>query len=279
MAGDSWSNTEVQLIIADYFNMLSAELRNEDYSKAAHRKALLPLLANRSEGSVEFKHQNISAVLIELGQPFIKGYLPRYNYQQILKDAIIDYLNQNLNIEDQFRMFSDKIILPKKSDFNFNKFIVEPPKLNIASEPKAIYHRNPIKVNYLEREQKNQKLGFLGEELVLEYEKWQLISLGMEKLADSVRWISKEDGDGAGFDILSRNLNGTDKYIEVKTTKLAKETPIFFSKNELDFSVDHRNDFHLYRIFDFENKARMFTRNGALNEVCQPVPISYKGFF
>ncbi len=32
---DSWSNTEIQLIIADYFNMLSAELKGENYSKAA----------------------------------------------------------------------------------------------------------------------------------------------------------------------------------------------------------------------------------------------------
>ena len=56
----SWSNTEVQLIVTDYFSMLTAELKGEDYSKAAHRRALLPLLANRSDGSVEFKHQNIS---------------------------------------------------------------------------------------------------------------------------------------------------------------------------------------------------------------------------
>lgn len=275
----TWSNTEVQLIIADYFNMLSADLKGEDYSKAAHRRALMPLLANRSDGSVEFKHQNISAVLVELGQPFIKGYLPRFNYQQILKEAVIDYLQLNLKIEDQFRMFSDKIILPKKTDFNFNKFIVEPPKLNVAVEPKATYQRSPIKTNYLEREQKNQRLGYLGEELVLEYEKWQLISLGKENLADSVRWISKEEGDGAGFDILSRNLNGTDKYIEVKTTKLAKETPIFFSKNELDFSLENSGNFYLYRVFNFEEQAKMFTRNGALNQICNAVPVSFKGYF
>lgn len=274
-----WSNTEVQLIIADYFNMLSAELRGENYSKAVHRRAILPLLKNRSEGSVEFKHQNISAVLIELGQPYIKGYLPRFNYQAILKDAIVEYLNQNLKIEDQFRIFSDKDILPQKSDFNFNRFIVEPPKLNLVAEPRATYHRSPIKINYLEREQKNQKLGVLGEELVLEFERWHLRSQGKEKLAEQVRWISKEEGDGAGFDILSRNLNGTDKYIEVKTTKLGKETPIFFSKNELDFSVEKSTDFHLYRLFDFEEQARMFTRSGALNQICNSVPISFKGYF
>lgn len=274
-----WSNTEIQLIIADYFNMLLAELKGEAYSKAEHRRALLPLLNNRSEGSVEFKHQNISAVLVELGQPYIKGYLPRFNYQQMLKDGIIDYLNQNLKIEDQFRMFSDNVIEPKRTDFNFNKFIVEPPKLNIAAEPKATYHRSPIKTNYLKREQRNQKLGLLGEELVIEFEKWHLRKQGKENFADKVRSISQEEGDGAGFDILSRNTNGTDKYIEVKTTKLAKETPIFFSKNELDFSIGNSGNFHLYRVFNFEEQAKMFTRNGALNQICRPVPVSFKGYF
>jgi hypothetical protein len=275
----AWLNTEVQLIVADYFNMLTAELKGEDYNKAAHRRALLPLLENRSDGSVEFKHQNISAVLVELGQPFIKGYLPRFNYQQILKEAVIDYLNQNLSIENQFKLFAEKEIVKPKIGIDFLKFVAEPPKGNHSYEPKVTYRRNPIKINYLEKEQRNRNLGYLGEELVMEYERWQLIKLGKEILADKVEWISRDQGDGTGFDILSRNLNGTDKYIEVKTTKLSKETPIFFSKNELEFSIDHQKDFYLYRVFDFEKKAQMFTRNGALSEVCHPVPLSYKGFF
>jgi hypothetical protein len=36
---DSWSNIEVELIVADYFNMLSSELKGEAYSKAEHRRA------------------------------------------------------------------------------------------------------------------------------------------------------------------------------------------------------------------------------------------------
>lgn len=276
---DSWSNTEVQLIIADYFNMLSAELRGEPYSKAEHRRVLRPLLKNRSDGSIEFKHQNISAVLIELGQPYIKGYLPRFNYQQILIEAVIGYLENNRNIEEQFLLFSDKAIVQKKADFNFRKLIVEPPVANLVAEPKVTYHRSPIKTNYLEREQKNSRLGFLGEELVMEFEKWHLIKAGKEKLAEQIRWVSREEGDGAGFDILSRNLNGTDKYIEVKTTKLGKETPIFFSKNELDFSIFERESYHLYRLFSFEKDVQMFMLKGSLNQICRPEPISYKGYF
>ena len=276
---DSWSNIEVELIVADYFNMLSTELRGEAYSKAAHRRALLPLLAHRSEGSIEFKHQNISAVLVNIGQPYIKGYLPRFNYQRVLEEKVIEALARNITIETDFRNFADKKIIKHQREFNFDRFIVTPPQLNKVAEPQPIYNLNPIKVNYLEREQNNRSLGLFGEELVFEYEKWNLIQNGMEKFANQVRWVSKEDGDGAGFDILSKNKNGKDKYIEVKTTKLGKETPFYFSRNELTFSQEHSNYYHLYRLFNFEDDAKMFTKNGNLNEICHSVPMTFKGFF
>ncbi len=273
---DSWSDIEVELIVADYFNMFSAELNGEAYSKAVHRRAILPLLVNRSEGSVEFKHQNISAVLINLGQPYIKGYLPRFNYQKILEDKVIEYLIQKPSIENQFKVFAEKEILQPKKIINFEKFVFDEPILAQVSEPEAIYKRNPIKINYLEREQNNRNLGNSGEELVLEYEKWHLIRSGKEKFAEQIRWISKEEGDGAGFDILSKQLNGKDKYIEVKTTKLGKETPFYFSRNELDFSQEHSSNFHLYRLFNFEDDAKMFIRNGGLDTICHVTPINYR---
>jgi hypothetical protein len=53
MARD-WSEFEVEAVVTDSFAMLL---------KTAHRHALARLLDDRSEGSIEFKHQNISAVL------------------------------------------------------------------------------------------------------------------------------------------------------------------------------------------------------------------------
>jgi len=63
----NWSNIELDLIIADYFSMLRMELSDIAYNKAEYRRNLLPLLYNRTEGSIEFKHQNISAILAILG--------------------------------------------------------------------------------------------------------------------------------------------------------------------------------------------------------------------
>ncbi len=275
----AWTYIEVELIVADYFSMLSKELSGQNYKKSEHRKKLFPLLNNRSEGSIEFKYQNISAVLINLGQPYIKGYLPRFNYQGILEDKVIDYLIGNQSIEEQFKQFAEGEINQTLIINDFSKLIVAAPFLsNKVEEQEAAYKRNPIKTNYLEKEQLNRNLGILGEEMVLNYEKWQLTISGKENLVEQVRWISKEEGDGAGFDILSRNLNGTDKYIEVKTTKLGKETPFFFSRNELLFSQSKVNDYHLYRLFNFEKNAKMFVKNGGLDTICTSVPMTFKGY-
>jgi hypothetical protein len=276
---DYWSNIEVELIVSDYFSMLSAELAGKSYSKADHRKSLQPLLNNRSEGSIEYKHQNISAVLAYLGQPYIKGYLPRYNYQMLLEDKVLDFLIKDVYLEDKFEIFAEKEVNQSSLKVDYENIIVEPPKVKEIAEPVLRYQRNPIKINYLEREQNNHKLGTLGEEIVYKFEKWNLIKIGKDKLAERVEWVSKEQGDGAGFDILSKYSNGTDKYIEVKSTKLSKESPFFFSRNELKFSIDHAADFHLYRLFNMEEKVRMFIKRGDLNTICHSIPLTFKGYF
>lgn len=82
-----WPPAEVSLIVADYFAMLAQELRNEPFSKTEHRRSLSPRLNGRSDGSIEFKHQNISAVLINFDQPYVNGYKPRQNYQALLEQV------------------------------------------------------------------------------------------------------------------------------------------------------------------------------------------------
>ena len=66
-----WTRLEVEAIVADYLKMLSLELAGQSFSKTAHRRALQQKLNGRSDGSIEFKHCNISAVMIDLGFPNI----------------------------------------------------------------------------------------------------------------------------------------------------------------------------------------------------------------
>lgn len=276
-----WTKEEVALIIADYFAMLQQEISREKYNKTTHRNLILPKLNSRSEGSVEFKHQNISAVLAKFGTPFIKGYKPRYNYQQLLEEGVLSYLEHNISaLEKGFQNFSDEIVTSNKFNaINFENLLdTEEPKSSIVDEPEPSY--KPIKINFLEREQNNRSLGESGEKLVFEFEKWRLRNAGKDNLADKIEWISKDLGDGTGYDILSKNNNGTDRFIEVKTTKLTKETPIFFSRNEWQFAKAKGKDFFLYRVFNFVEKPKIFIKQGEYKNICTLLqPQSFKGFF
>jgi len=68
MSNGPWTDEENDLIVADYFAMLADDISSLRYSKAEHRRGLLPLFDSRSEAAVEFKHQNISAVLKGFGE-------------------------------------------------------------------------------------------------------------------------------------------------------------------------------------------------------------------
>jgi hypothetical protein len=92
--GQDWSAEEVLLTVQDYFEMLAMESQSAAYNKAEHNERLRSKLTVRSKSSIELKHQNISAVLDQLGLPYIKGYKPRSNLQQLLRHTVLDYVEK-----------------------------------------------------------------------------------------------------------------------------------------------------------------------------------------
>jgi hypothetical protein len=276
-----WTKREVQLIVADYFSMLQKELSQVKYSKTEHRNALRPLLENRSDGSIEFKHQNISAVLLKMELPFIKGYKPMPNFQGILSEEVARYIRSHLFVlEKQFQQFADESAISKPyQSINFEKAVGEEPTQLELKEPTSTYRRRPIKINYLEKEQNNRLLGEGGEKFVFEYERWRLVTVGKAILAEEVKWVSKESGDGLGYDILSKNEDGSDKYIEVKTTKLSKESPFYVTRGELDFAAENFNNFFLYRVYNFATTPQFFVKQGKYEDFCKLQPVTFIGRF
>ena len=173
----AWSELEVELIVADYFQMLHDELNGKKVNKSAHRRKLAPLLDSRPEGAIEFKHQNISAVMIKNGLPYIDGYKPRWNFQQLVEDKVLTYLSLDKRAESDFQKFADQKVEIKPAKVKFENWIETPPEPAIIKErTKRIY--KAVKRNYLELEQKNRSVGKNGEQLVFDYEKWSLTKAG-----------------------------------------------------------------------------------------------------
>ena len=257
MAGAEWTEIENDLIVADYFAMLADDLSGRKYNKTEHRKALLPLLNDRSHGSVEFKHQNVSAVLKALGEVWIPGYKPAYNFQDSLIDAVARWLANNPNWVKRPAVRPD---VQKRFSDPEQLWVGPPPTQSNAPPPKESDKMYGIarKFDVAGRDERNRSLGRAGEEYVLAYEKASLRLNGREDLAQKVRWVSEEDGDGAGYDISSYALDGTRRLLEVKTTNGWERTPFHISRNELAIAETCRDSWHLFRLYNFAREPKAF---------------------
>ena len=171
------------------------------------------------------------------------------------------------NIEDTIEGIEKHSLLVKE----------EPPRNMMSKEDDSVTFK-PKKTNFLRKAKNQKKLGFAGELMVLKYEREKLISNGKKFLADQVKHISKDEGDGAGYDILSFKNNGDKKYIEVKTTIGSKTTPFMITSNELKFAELNSENYYLYRIFDFNkeiNKGKFYILDGDINKKLHLKPKQY----
>lgn len=219
-----WSDVEIDLIVADYFGMLGKELSGERYNKSAHRQALRKLLNGRSDGSIERKHQNISAILREAKFPWIDGYKPLSNYQARLAEAVLERLDDDGEQNLIALRMVEASPQPRDNIGDLLDRMTPAPSL-LDSVREALDHQQRARVarriDYLAREARNSQLGRAGEEFVVAFERARLRALGRDSLASRVEHVSVTQGDGIGFDVLSRGAVHRAAAIGVENAVLA----------------------------------------------------------
>jgi len=268
--GTDWQDDELDAIVADYFAMLEADIAGRPYVKSRHSKALMAEIG-RTHRSVEFKHQNISAVLEELGMPWIPGYIPKRNYQNAIFDAIDRYLTKHPGIMEEMGRPEAKRSLPEEI------FVASPP-LTEERVP-ARLQRLVRKFDPVERDHRNRLLGRAGEEFVIEVEQRRLAEAEREDLARKVRWISAEGGDGAGYDVLSFEPNGRERLLEIKTTNGSARTPFFLTRTERAVATERPDEWRIYRVHLFSTEPRIFTIAPPLEKAINLSPETWRASF
>lgn len=257
MAGD-WTDEQNDAIVTDYFAMLAADIVGRGYSKAEHNRRLQAIIG-RPRSSIEYKHQNISAVLKGLGEDWISGYKPAFNFQASLVDAVVRWLQRH---PDWLAPAARMTIGPSPSALREEAmlWIGPPPTHSNAPPPDELEQMTAIarKYDVAERDARNRALGRAGEERVLAHERASLLAAGRTDLAERIRWVSHVDGDGAGYDILSFDTDGSDRLIEVKTTNGWERTPFHISRNELAVAEERRADWRLVRLWNFSREPKAF---------------------
>lgn len=252
---EDWSESENTALVAEYFAMLADDLAGLRLNKLERYRALAKRIP-RPIKSIERKCQNVSAVMLGFGQPWVQGLKPARHYQRALEDVVERWLAAH-----------PEWLLPVPTE-RLASTVHEVPTLWIGPPPT---HRNeppPVdpklmaalgqRFDIAGKDERNRALGRAGEEVVVRHEQATLRQAGREDLADKVRWTSVQDGDGYGFDIASFETDGRERLIEVKTTNGWERTPFHISRNELAVADARRDDWHLVRLYEFARQPKAF---------------------
>lgn len=274
--GSDWTRPEVEACVADYRQMLTLELNGQRYNKTEHANVLMRRLNGRSRSSIEFKHCNITAVMLDLGYPSIRGYKRRGNYQALLLEVIEEQIERDtlLQAAAQAAVLRPAVAIGVE---DFGALWVPAPKATHVSETPAVYvpQFSPARRDYLAQESRNRSLGTAGELFVVELETRRLHASGKKALSQRVEHVAATRGDGLGFDVLSFDNDGRERLIEVKTTAFGQFTPFFVTRNELARSEADSEHFHLYRLFEFRDHPRLFDMHGPIAQGFRLDPVTY----
>lgn len=115
----------------------------------------------------------------------------------------------------------------------------------------------------------NRRLGRAGEEWVYQLERRRLRDAGRPDLARRVTWAADTEGDGLGYDVRSFEADGSEAWIEVKTTNAGKSAPFLLTPNELAVWRAAVERYRLYRVYSFAGDAHFYQLRGAPDDVME----------
>lgn len=272
MTSGPWSDDEISVTVDVYFRMLTLELAGESYTKTEFRREI-EREVDRSSGAIEYKFNNVSAVLDELGAVWIPGFKPLRNVQDRLRTVV----RERFEADTDLRSFMLKAVADGDIPLSDLGAEVDPPATDwpVARGARV----GVLDINFAAIESANRALGRAGEESVVAAERQRLSTAGREDLAAEVRHASAVDGDGLGYDV--RSFQGfTDQpvFIEVKTTRYGKEVPFYISGNEVEASIELGPAYRLWRLYRYGRPDTGHYRlPGPLTQHARLRPETYRG--
>jgi hypothetical protein len=198
-------------------------------------------------------------------------------WHQINIEEISEYtwdmlVEETINFVKLYESLYEKVIqhiwAPVKVEES-NEIVVGQGEFLKNATNKKVEYGGHVKTNWTKVHEERTKLGKEGEYFVLEYEINELKRVKRDDLVPKVEHTTVEKGDGFGYDILSFTKEGKPKYIEVKTTSLVCNSPIYISRVEYEVSQKKKDDYYLYRVYDFDKIAKtgkIKVINGSINE-------------
>ena len=132
------------------------------------------------------------------------------------------------------------------------------PKINNTKKQKE---RKAKKINYEKQNIENINLGKFCERMVYLKEIERIKNEGRKDLLKKIIWVSKDEGDGAGYDIKSLRKIGDEYepiYIEVKGTNTNKIDNFIVTINEIRASIEYKDRYYICQIINAQKDNPQF---------------------
>jgi hypothetical protein len=268
----------IRSAVREYFTLLQAELQGRKWWTTARSGILFHRFHAEDRDRIDFRHRQISAILIAHGLPYLHQSRPLPDLDPALTDGVAAYLYNHPNVLELMEqdVFRPARSVPEVGDPE--TVLVSPPSGDELPRLEATLDRSRLLagVDFLAREQRNHSLATAGQRFVLAFEAARLRSQGLTTHAEAIEHVTADDGDGPGYAIHSYGLDGSDRLIEVKTTRYGRETPFHVSAHEVAMSRRHGSRFWVYRVFSFRDRPRLYMLHGALDQATTLEPTEYR---
>ncbi len=260
-----WTTQEIRPLLRAYFEMLAKERAGVPYRKADYlREVSAEIQGRRTKGAIEFKMENVSAVLARSGADWITGYKPAKHLQEhLLPQEIATFLESQppLQLPTPTATESPNVsyLMPSSlPEAVFEPAPPIPPSTQRTRRPPPLNPRQVARIDYITAAGRAQTIGRMGELVTLAAEKHRLQQAGRPDLATRVEHVSVTRGDGLGYDIQSFSPSGDERFIEVKTTPFEPTRPFFLSPKELEFAQETGLSYRLARVHHLWHHPAIF---------------------
>ena len=176
-------------------------------------------------------------------------------YIEIYSNIIEDPNAENLDILAETTIDEKNTPLKKKISTN-NEIPGFKPREKSKNKTRKI--STVVQYKKKRRTQQSKKIGLAGERHVYKYEYDKLVKSGNKNLADK---IAKhfENHEFPGWDITSYNTDGSEKFIEVKSTKGSKINQLEITSNEWDAAKREGDKYFIYLVNNaLNNEIKIF---------------------
>ncbi|SFB49168.1 5-methylcytosine-specific restriction enzyme A [Pseudomonas simiae] len=144
-----WSDSELAAAVEAYLKMSALEKSGQPFNKALENRLLREgPVAGRAKGSIEFRMQNISTVLVRMGWDRIEGYKPAKNVGTSVEERIRQALAAQgvFESEDAAQTADEQTLIRRASKLQQQAFpklpdgIAQPQKVSTLS---TVFVRDP----------------------------------------------------------------------------------------------------------------------------------------